>query len=65
MLNQHFFYQDASDPVVQFFCTLSLLESDPSDTLIMEVFYKDLNDNVPVFVNTLPTNIDIPEVGQS
>ncbi len=58
------FNQDALDPVEKFICTLSLVE-DPSASLIVEVYYKDLNDNVPVFVNSLPTNIDITEVGRS
>ncbi len=45
----------------KFICTLSL-ESDPSNFLNLELYYKDLNDNVPEFVTPPEENIDIKEV---
>ncbi len=57
--------QDAPDPKPELFrCTLCLDPDGENDCEFMEVFVKDVNDNAPVFLSNIETNVDIREVSE-
>ena len=57
--------QDAPDPKPErFSCNLCLDPDGEDECEFMDVFVKDVNDNAPVFLSNIETNVDIREVSE-
>ncbi len=53
--------QDADPKVEQYTCSLCLGPDGEDDCQFLDVYYKDLNDNAPAFVSSLPTSVEVAE----